>query len=145
MQIFLFCFQYIFEYNQAGNKSMRCCIKCPLPWRVSRRKINLHKVVSRFFVFLFFVFKDSFVNFFFRFRVHLSNVSLVSCRLWDRACLLVHKNVSKNTTALRRPTLLTGDLKAGASSERQTNKQKKFISRSSSLKKKNKSLFTTSN
>lgn len=26
MQIFLF--QYIFEYNQAGNKSMRCCIKC---------------------------------------------------------------------------------------------------------------------
>lgn len=24
-----FLFQYIFEYNQAGNKSMRCCIKCP--------------------------------------------------------------------------------------------------------------------
>lgn len=105
-----FLFQYIFEYNQAGNKSMSCCIKCPPPPSRDRLvQLDLHKVESCFWRF--------------------SQITGPTCRMWVScaagcearpACCFITK--LRDNLPRRHPTLLTDYSKAVVSKGKKNRK-----------------------
>lgn len=136
-----FLFQYIFEYNQAGNKSMRCCINSPLPppaWRVSRQKLNLHKVESFFWSF----FSD------YGPTCRMWVWCVAGCEARPACCFITMSSFLENKitkTTASTPSHTTYRLFKSCSLKGKKKREKKFISRSSSLKKKTVSSLQATN